>query len=148
MTSARYISGAKADCGNVCSNPFCQCNGQAGWTAWCDRKWDHHCCFKEGPPSTEVCVEVETCRYVCCSWPQKPCGLKCCDPATGLVIEKVQNVTITSEISSKAETPEITCQLYDNNKCVAVGCDLHCQFIGKSSGYCSLSGDYCTCVCV
>lgn len=42
----------------------------------------------------------------------------------------------------------LTCQLYDHDKCVSVGCDVHCQGLGKKGGYCSLSGGYCTCNCI
>lgn len=42
----------------------------------------------------------------------------------------------------------LTCRAYDNNKCIAVGCDFHCQTLGKHSGYCRRTGSYCTCFCV
>jgi hypothetical protein len=42
----------------------------------------------------------------------------------------------------------LTCQSYDNGKCVSVGCDVHCSGLGKRGGYCSSSGSYCTCNCI
>lgn len=43
----------------------------------------------------------------------------------------------------------LTCQLVDHNKCIGVGCDVHCQSLGKPGGYCTQSGETaCTCVCL
>jgi hypothetical protein len=43
----------------------------------------------------------------------------------------------------------LTCQLYDSPpKCVSIGCDVHCQAIGKQTGYCSLNSNSCVCNCV
>ena len=42
----------------------------------------------------------------------------------------------------------LTCRNYDNNKCVSVGCDVHCTGLGKKGGYCSFGGSYCTCNCI
>ena len=49
----------------------------------------------------------------------------------------------------------LTCQKYDDDKCISIGCDLHCQFLGKRTGICrleeSLEGvhkKHCTCMCV
>ncbi len=42
----------------------------------------------------------------------------------------------------------LTCQNYHHDKCVSVGCDIHCQGLGRSTGYCSYSGSWCTCNCV
>lgn len=41
-----------------------------------------------------------------------------------------------------------TCRNYDGDHCVSVGCDVHCQGIGKRSGYCGYNGNGCTCYCV
>jgi hypothetical protein len=83
---SRIINGAKVG-SNVCSGWTEKCNTAAGWGAWCDNQWDHHCCFREGPPAQETCTEVEPCHYVCCSWPDKPCGYKCCTPSGEAVFE-------------------------------------------------------------
>ena len=40
-----------------------------------------------------------------------------------------------------------TCRNYDNDKCVSVGCDVHCTALGKKGGYCTFGGSYCTCNC-
>ena len=42
----------------------------------------------------------------------------------------------------------LTCQNYHHDKCATTGCDVHCQALGKKSGYCSFSGSSCTCYCV
>jgi hypothetical protein len=43
----------------------------------------------------------------------------------------------------------LTCQKYDDPpKCVALGCDLHCQALGKASGFCNLNGASCVCNCI
>lgn len=82
FTYERIINCAKSSC-NVCSGWDCKC---ASGYRWCDKHYDHHCCCNEQEPSTENCVEVDSCHYVCCTWPQKPCGYKCCDPETKKVL--------------------------------------------------------------
>lgn len=47
-----------------------------------------------------------------------------------------------------ATTYALTCQNYHHDKCISVGCDVHCQALGKRSGYCGFSGQWCTCYCV
>ena len=47
-----------------------------------------------------------------------------------------------------AMVTSLTCQNYHHDKCVSTGCEIHCQGIGKKSGYCGYSGDWCTCYCV
>ena len=67
---------------NICHSA--RCNPDTGYMGWCDDGWDHHCCFREAAPpeGQDQCTELATCHYVCCDWPQKPCGYKCCDPGT------------------------------------------------------------------
>lgn len=32
------------------------------------------------PEGQGQCTEPEHCHYICCDWPEKPCGYKCCSP--------------------------------------------------------------------
>lgn len=68
---------------NICSNPLHHCGG--GLHGWCANNYDHHCCCKEPQPSTETCTEPIRCHFVCCSWPQTPCGYDCCNPSNSTI---------------------------------------------------------------
>lgn len=50
-------------------------------------------------------------------------------------------------ILSASTTLAITCQEYTRGHCVSVGCDVHCDGIGRGSGYCAYDGSGCTCIC-
>lgn len=70
-------------------------------------------------------------------------------PDEELVSLKSKNSSARSAIEWALETPNLTCQKYDQPfKCVSIGCDLHCQAIGKRTGYCATSGSDCVCTCV
>lgn len=61
-----------------------RCRARPGWFGWCDGKWDQNCCFREKQPDVdESCVQVDTCKYICCNWPTHPCGNDCCMPNQG-----------------------------------------------------------------
>ncbi len=65
----------------MCSGPFGRgCDTAEGWYAWCDDHWDSYCCFRVEIPYTMTCEEQEPCKYVCCDFPQTPCGYKNLNP--------------------------------------------------------------------
>ncbi len=50
-------------------------------------------------------------------------------------------------ICSVLKVCALTCQEYTRGHCVSVGCEVHCDFIGRGSGYCAYGGGGCTCIC-
>ena len=66
---------------NICSHRLIfHCSIVHGYYGWCDNiGWDPYCCWKTStPPHNMYCNEPITCHYVCCDWPDLPCGYSLC----------------------------------------------------------------------